>query len=57
VEGMTPELPKADWTPEQAVGLGDCHHCEKVRRLRTEPFGQTLVCRTCWEQICYGEED
>lgn len=48
---------KIDWTPEQAVTTGACHYCTQDRPLRMEPFGQVLACRTCWEQICYGEED
>lgn len=58
---LTPELPKSpaeviDWTPQQAFATGACHYCAEVRPLRTEPFGHVLACRSCWEQVCYGEE-
>lgn len=48
---------EADWAPGRASTTGACHYCGDHRPLRTEPFGQVPACRTCWEQICFGEED
>jgi hypothetical protein len=46
-----------DWTENQSHDSGSCHYCAKVTLLRTEPFGQRLACKPCWENICYGAED
>jgi hypothetical protein len=44
-----------EWTEHQSHDTGPCQCCAKNTRLRTEPFGQQLACKSCWEQICYGD--
>lgn len=42
---------------ERVADEGECHYCGHEGKVKREPFGGEGACRTCWEQICYGEDE